>query len=76
MKNVKVSLGKEIKTMDNFEKILKIMKHNGGYITTKELKNNNINRYFLTKMVERKQIISTCELHHRDILFLWCNLTS
>ena len=43
--------------MDNFEKILKIMKHNGGYITTKELKNNNINRYFLTKMVERKQII-------------------
>ena len=26
------------------------------YITTKELDENNINRYFLTKMIERKQI--------------------
>lgn len=43
--------------MDNFEKILKIMKNNGGYITTRELGENNINRYFLTKMIERKQII-------------------
>lgn len=42
--------------MDNFGKILKIMKDNGGYITTKELNENNINRYFLTKMIERKQI--------------------
>lgn len=42
--------------MDNFEKILKIMKNNGGYITAKELEENNINRYFLTKMIERKQI--------------------
>ena len=42
--------------MDNFEKILKIMKNNGCYITTKELDENNINRYFLTKMIERKQI--------------------
>lgn len=42
--------------MNNFEKILKIMKNNGGYITTKELDKNNINRYFLTKMIERKQI--------------------
>ena len=32
------------------------MKNNGGYITTKELEENNINRYFLTKMIERKQI--------------------
>ena len=37
-------------------KILKIMNNNGGYITTKELDENNINRYFLTKMVERKKI--------------------
>lgn len=42
--------------MNNFEKILKIMNNNGGYITTKELDDNNINRYFLTKMVERKKI--------------------
>ncbi len=42
--------------MDNFEKILNIMRKNGGYITTKELNKNNINRYFLTKMIERKQI--------------------
>ena len=42
--------------MDNFEKILNMMKNNGGYITTKELNENKINRYFLTKMIERKQI--------------------
>lgn len=42
--------------MSNFEKILKIMESNGGYITTKELEENSINRYFLTKMVEKKQI--------------------
>lgn len=42
--------------MNNFEKILKIMKNNGGYITTKELNENNINRYFLTKMIEKNQI--------------------
>ena len=30
--------------MDNFEKILKIMKNNGGYITTKELDKNNIEK--------------------------------
>jgi hypothetical protein len=27
--------------MNNFEKILNIMKNNGGYITTKELSKNN-----------------------------------
>ena len=32
--------------MDNLKKI-KIMENNGGYITTKELDKNNINRYFL-----------------------------
>ena len=42
--------------MDNYEKILKIMKNNGGYITTKELDWNNIDRYFLTKLLDRKQI--------------------
>ena len=42
--------------MDNYEKILKIMKNNGGYITSKELDLNNIDRYFLTKLMDRKQI--------------------
>ena len=42
--------------MDNYEKILNIMRKNGGCITTKELNPNNINRYFLTKMIEKKQI--------------------
>ena len=42
--------------MDNFEKILKIMNYNQGYITTKELEKHNINRYFLTKLIEKKQI--------------------
>lgn len=31
MKNVKISLRKEIEEMDNFEKILNIMKNNKGY---------------------------------------------
>lgn len=56
MKNIKISLRKEMKEMDNYEKILKIMKNNGGYITTKELDSNNIDRYFLTKLMDRKQI--------------------
>lgn len=47
---------RKLRGMNNFEKILKIMNNNGGYITTKELDENNINRYFLTKMVERKKI--------------------
>lgn len=42
--------------MDNYEKILNIMKNNGGYITSKELGSNNIDRYFLTKLMDRKQI--------------------
>lgn len=56
MKNIKISLRKEMKEMDNYEKILKIMKNNGGYITSKELDLNNIDRYFLTKLMDRKQI--------------------
>lgn len=56
MKNIKISLRKEMKEMDNYEKILKIMKNNGGYITSKELDSNNIDRYFLTKLMDRKQI--------------------
>lgn len=56
MKNIKISLRKEMKEMDNYEKILKIMKNNGGYITSKELDSNNIDRYFLTKLMDKKQI--------------------
>lgn len=56
MKSDKISLRKEMKNMDNYEKILSIMRKNGGCITTKELNSNNINRYFLTKMIEKKQI--------------------
>lgn len=56
MKNIKISLRKEMKEMDNYEKILKIMKNNGGYITSKELDLKNIDRYFLTKLMDRKQI--------------------
>lgn len=41
----------------NFEhKILNLMNNNGGYVTTKMLTENNINRFFLTKMEKDKKI--------------------
>lgn len=36
----------------NYEKILKIVEKNNGYITTKEVVNNGIDRRFLTNMVK------------------------
>lgn len=43
--------------MNFYEKILKIVNKNGGYITTKELVNNNINKKFLTNMVRDCKLI-------------------
>ena len=43
--------------MTNYEKILNLIKNNGGYITTKEIVNNNINKMFLTNLVKDKKII-------------------
>lgn len=36
----------------NYEKILKIVEKNNGYITTKEVVNRGIDRRFLTNMVK------------------------
>lgn len=43
--------------MNFYEKILKIVDKNGGYITTKELVNNNINKKFLTNLVRDGKLI-------------------
>lgn len=43
--------------MNFYEKILKIVDKNGGYITTKELVNNNINKKFLTNLVKNEKLI-------------------
>lgn len=43
--------------MNYYDKILKIIKANGGYITTKELVKNGINKYFLTNMVKMGTLV-------------------
>lgn len=43
--------------MNFYEKILEIVDKNGGYITTKELVNNNINKKFLTNLVKNEKLI-------------------
>lgn len=43
--------------MNFYEKVLKIVDKNGGYITTKELVNNNINKKFLTNLVKNEKLI-------------------
>lgn len=43
--------------MNFYEKILKTVDKNGGYITTKELVNNNINKKFLTNLVRDGKLI-------------------
>lgn len=41
----------------NYEKILKIVEKNNGYITTKEVVNNGIDRRFLTNMVKNGTLV-------------------
>ena len=41
----------------NYEKILKIVEKNNGYITTKEVVNNGIQRKFLTNMVKKGKLV-------------------
>lgn len=43
--------------MSFYDKILKIVKKNGGYITTKELVKNGINKFFLTNMVKNEILV-------------------
>ena len=41
----------------NYDKILKIVEKNNGYITTKEVVNNNIDKKFLTNMVKKGTLV-------------------
>ncbi len=41
----------------NYDKILKIVKKNNGYITTKEVVNNGIDKKFLTNMVKKGNLV-------------------
>lgn len=43
--------------MNYYDKILKIVEKNKGYITTKEAVKNNINKMFLTNMVKNGQLV-------------------
>ncbi len=43
--------------MNNYDKILEIIKKNNGYVTTKEVVNRGINKMFLTKMVRNGQLV-------------------
>lgn len=43
--------------MTYYDKILKIIEKNNGYITTKEVVRNGINKMFLTNMLRRKKLI-------------------
>ena len=42
--------------MNNQEKILKLIENNNGVITTKEIVENDINRVFLTRLVNKGQL--------------------
>jgi len=43
--------------MNQISKIIEIIKSNDGYITTKELAHNNINRYYLSVLTKQKKIV-------------------
>lgn len=43
--------------MNYYNKILEIAKNNNGYVTTKEVVNNRINRMFLTNMVRNGNLV-------------------
>lgn len=43
--------------MDFYDKILKIVKKNNGYVTTKEVVKNGINKTFLTNMVKNGKLV-------------------
>lgn len=45
--------------MNNKEKILKLLDKN-GYITTEQLKNMNINRFYLSELVKENKINRVC----------------
>lgn len=43
--------------MDRKKEILEILEKNGGYITAKEVKQKNINNYYLSALVNEKKLI-------------------
>ena len=43
--------------MNNYDKILELVKQNNGYVTTNHIVKNNINKMFLTQMVKNGTLI-------------------
>ncbi len=54
---IKFQLERERCKIMNYDKILKIVEKNNGYITTKEVVNNGIDKKFLTNMVKKGTLI-------------------
>ena len=54
---IKFQLEREQCKIMNYDKILKIVEKNNGYITTKEVVNNGIDKKFLTNMVKKGTLI-------------------
>lgn len=50
--------------MNYYEKIKKILDKNNGYITTKEVNDNNIPRVYLSKMVRNNELIRSSWGHY------------
>lgn len=43
--------------MNNYDKILRIVEKNNGYVTTEEVVKNGINKFFLTNMVRNGKLV-------------------
>jgi len=43
--------------MNFYDKILKLIEKNNGYVTTKEVVENGINKIFLTNMVRNGKLV-------------------
>ena len=54
---IKFQLEREQCEIMNYDKILKIVEKNNGYITTKEVVNNGIDKKFLTNMVKKGTLV-------------------
>lgn len=47
--------------MSNSEKIFKLMEKNNGYVTTREVVNNKIDKKFLSDMVKKEKLCASLE---------------
>ncbi len=52
-----INLRKEVIGVDQYAKIIDVIKNNGGYITAKEIAKKNINRHHLRTLIEGGKVI-------------------